>query len=82
MRSLENDRNVITKPADKVSSIVVIYQLAEAENQFSDSNTYKKVKEQKEQIKLVAKSNSLFEGLKKKRLITKKKRKKRKITLN
>ena len=25
MRSLENDRNVITKPADKVSSIVVIY---------------------------------------------------------
>ena len=47
MRSLENDRNVITKPADKVSSIVVIYQLAEAENQFSDSNTYKKVKEQR-----------------------------------
>ena len=49
MCSLENDRNVITKSADKGSSIVMwdrLNYLAEAENQFSDSNTYKEVKEQ------------------------------------
>ena len=46
MRSWENGRNVITKPEDKGSSIVVwdrLNYLAEAENQFSDSNTYKEV---------------------------------------
>ena len=47
MRSLENDRNIITKPADKGSSIAVwdrLNYLAEDENQFSDSNNYKEVK--------------------------------------
>ena len=46
MCSLENDRNVIIKPADKGSSIVVWDRLdyfAEAEKQLSDSNTYKEV---------------------------------------
>ena len=50
MRNLENGRNVITKPADKGSSIVLwdrLNYLVEAENQFSDSNTYKEVKEQR-----------------------------------
>ena len=50
MRSLENGRNVIIKPEDKGSSIVVwdrLNYLAGAENQFSDSNTYKEVKEQR-----------------------------------
>ena len=50
MRSLENGRNVIIKPEDKGSSIVVwdrLSSLAEAENQFSDSNTLKEVKEQR-----------------------------------
>ena len=50
MRSLENGRNVIIKPEDKGSSIVVwdrLNYLAETENQFSDSNTYKEVKEQR-----------------------------------
>ena len=64
----------ITKPEDKGSSIVVwdrVNYLAEAENQFNDSNTYKEVKEQ---VKLVANSNSMFEGLKKKRVITEKKK--------
>ena len=77
MRSLENDRNVTIKPEVKGSSIVLwgwLNYLAEAENQFSDSNIYKEVKEQKEQVKLVAKSNSMFEGLKKKRVITEKKK--------
>ena len=44
MRSLENGRNVIIKPEDKGSSIVVwdrLNYLAEAENQFSDFNTYR-----------------------------------------
>ena len=50
MRSLENDKTVIIKPEDKASSIVVwdrLNWLAEAENQFSDSNTYKEDKEQR-----------------------------------
>ena len=77
MRNLENDRNVIITPEDKGSSIAVwdrLNYLAEPENQFIDSNTYKEVKEQKEQVKLVAKSNSMFEGLKKKRITTEKKK--------
>ena len=76
MRSLGNDRNVIIKPADKRSSIVVwdrLNYLAEAEKQLSDSNTYKEVKLlEKEQVKLVEKSNSMFEGLKKKTVVTEK----------
>ena len=79
MRSLENDRNVIIKPADKVSSIVVrdrFDYLAEAEKQLSDSNTYKEVKlSEKDQVKLVEKSNSMFEGLKKKTATTEKREK-------
>ena len=46
---------------------------AEAEKQLSDSNTYKAVKlSEKDQLKLVEKSNSMFEGLKKKTVITEK----------
>ena len=50
MHSLENDRNVIIKPEDKGSSIVLwdrLNYLTEAENQFSYSNTCKEVKEQR-----------------------------------
>ena len=76
MRSLENDRNVVIKPADEGSSIVVwdrLDYLAEAEKQLSDSKTYKEVQwSEKDQIKLVEKSNSLFEDLKKKTIITEK----------
>ena len=64
MRSLENDKNVIIKPANKGSSTVVwdrLNYLEDAEKQLSDSNTYKEVKfSEKEQIKLVEKSNSIF----------------------
>ena len=50
MRSLGNDRNVIIKSADKESFIAVwdkLNYLAETENQFSYSKTYKEVKEQR-----------------------------------
>ena len=47
--------------------------LAEAEEQLSDSKTYKEVQWlEKGQIKLVEKSNSMFEDLKKKTVITEK----------
>ena len=76
MRSLENDRNVIIKPADKGSSIIVWGRLdyfVETEKQFSESNIYKKVQlAKKDQIKLVEKSNSMFKELKKKAVITEK----------
>ena len=69
MGSLENERTVIFKPADKGSSIVVwdrLGYLEEAEKQLSDSNTYKEVKlSEKDQTKSVEKRNSMFEGLKK-----------------
>ena len=77
MRSLENDGSVIIKPADKESSIVVrdrLDNLAEAEKELSDSNTYKEVKlSEKHRVKLVEKSNSMFEGLKKKVVVTERK---------
>ena len=73
---LENERIFIIKPADKESSIVVwdrLDYLAEAETQLSDSNIYKEIKlSGKDQIKLVEKRNSMFEGLKKKTVITEK----------
>ena len=76
MRSLENDRNVIIKPLDKGSSIAVwdrLDYLAENEKQLSDSNNYKEVKFlETDQVKLVEKSNSMFEGLKKKTFILEK----------
>ena len=76
MRSLANDRNIIIKPADKWSSIVVwdrLDYLAEAEKQLNDSKTYKENQwSEKDQIKLVEKSKSMFEELKKKTVITEK----------
>ena len=76
MCSLENDKNVIIKPADKGSSIAVwdrLDYLAEAEEQLSESKTYKEVQwSQKGQVKLAEKSNSMSEELKKKPVITEK----------
>ena len=70
MRSIENDRNVIIKPENKGSSIVVwdrLDYLAEAEKQLNNSKTYKEVQwSEKNQRKLVEKSNSMSEELKKK----------------
>ena len=67
MRSLQNDRSVIIKPADK-GSIVVIWDrqdyLKEAERQLSDSSIYKEVKViEKGLVDLVDKSNKIFVNL-------------------
>ena len=70
MRSLENDRNVIIKPADKGSSNVVWDKLdyfAKAEKQLSDSNSYKRLN-----CRRKTSLTSLSEGLKKKTVITEK----------
>ena len=77
MRSLENEKkNGINKPVHNGPSIAVwdrLDYLAEAEKQLSDSNTYKEIKlSEKDQKKLVEKSNSMFERLKKKTVITEK----------
>ena len=69
MCSLEDDRNIMIHPADKGSFIIVwdrLDYLEEAGRQLSDSDTYKEVKLSKtDQVKLVEKSNSMFEVLKK-----------------
>ena len=74
MSTLENDRNFITKSADKWSTIVVWDRLdyyAEAEKQLSDSNTYKDVKlSEKYQVILVKRNNIMFERLKNKGSVT------------
>ena len=81
MHSLENDRNVVTKPADKGSSIIVwdrLDYLEEVEKQLSDCNTYREVKLlKKDQVKLVKKAPVFLKSLKIKQLLGKK----RKITL-
>ena len=64
------------KPADKGSSILVwdrLDYLVKAEKQLHDSNSHEEVKlSEKAQGKLVEKSNSMFEGFKKKTVITEK----------
>ena len=47
MRSLQGDRNVIIKPADKGSTVVIWHRkdyLKEAEKQLSDRSTYLETK--------------------------------------
>ena len=77
MRSLQNDRSVIIKPADK-GSIVVIWDrqdyLKEAERQFSDSSIYKEVKViEKGLVDLVDKSNKIFVNLERRNIQEKEK---------
>ena len=64
------------KPADKGSSILVwdrLDYLVKAEKQLNNSNSHEEVKlSEKAQGKLVEKSNSMFEGFKKKTVITEK----------
>ena len=73
MRSLQNDRSVVIKPAGKGSAVVVWDRtdyLKEAERQLSDAKTYEEIRFiEKDQVELVEKSNSLFSNLRRKNLI-------------
>ena len=59
MCSLQNDRSVVIKPADKRSAVVVWDRtdyLKEAERQVSDEKTYKEIRiTEKYQVELVGK---------------------------
>ena len=74
MRSLQNDRSVVIKPADKGSAVVVWDRndyLKEAERQLSDEKTYEEIRiTEKDQVELVEKSNDLFSNLRRKNVIT------------
>ena len=76
MRSLQNDRSVIIKPADKGSAVVVWDRqdyLKEAERQLSDSSIYKEVKvTEKDLVDLVDKSNKIFVDLERRNIIQEK----------
>ena len=73
MRSVQNDRSVIIKPADKGSAVVVCDRqdyLKEAERQFSDSSIQKEVKViEKDLVDLVDKSNKIFANLEWRKII-------------
>ena len=70
MRSLQNDRSVVIKPADKGSAVVVWDRndyLKEAERQLSDEKTYEEIRiTEKDQVELVEKSNDLFSNQRRK----------------
>ena len=74
MRSLQNDRSVVIKPADKGSSVVVWNRtdyLKEAKMQLSDKKDYQELRiTEQDQVELVEKSNKLFSNLRKKNVIT------------
>ena len=74
MRSLQNDRSVVIKPADKGSAVVVWDRndyLKEAERQLCDEKTYEEIRiTEKDQVELVEKSNNLFSNLKRTNVIT------------
>ena len=70
MRSLQNGRSVVIKPADKGSAVVVWDRndyLKEAERQLSDEKTYEEIRiTEKYQVELVEKSNDLFSNQRRK----------------
>ena len=70
LRSLQNGRSVVIKPADKGSAVVVWDRndyLKEAERQLSDEKTYEEIRiTEKDQVELVEKSNDLFSNQRRK----------------
>ena len=73
MRSLQNDRSIVIKPADKGSAVAVwdrIDYLREAERQLSDGKTYEQIRiTAKDQVELMEKINNLFSNLRRKNVI-------------
>ena len=74
MRSLQNDRSVVIKPANNGSAVVIWDRsdyLKEAERHLSDEKTYTEIRvTQKDQAELVQKSSNLFSNLRRKNEIT------------
>ena len=74
MRSPQNDRSVVIKPADKGSAVIVWERadyLKEAERQPGDEKTYKEIRiTERDQVELVEKCNNLFSNLRRKYMIT------------
>ena len=74
IRSLQNDRSVVIKPADKWSVVVVWDRndyLKEVERQASDEKIYEEIRiTEKDQVELVEKSNDLISNLIRKNVIT------------
>ena len=73
MRCLAENRNIIIKLAEKGSFVVVWDQehyIAEADRQLKDNETYKSSNLKDEDlVKLVEKSNNIFQSLRKKKFI-------------
>ena len=76
MRGLAGDRNIIIKPADKGSCVVLWDRedyLAEAKKQLQDVDIYEDTYfKESDLVKLVEKSNNMFQSLRRKNLITEK----------
>ena len=74
MSSLQNDRSVVIKPADKGSAVVVWNRtdyLKEAERQLADEKTYEEIRiTENDQVELVENSKKLFSDLRRKNVIT------------
>ena len=74
MTGLAQDRNIIIKPADKGSCVVVWDRegyIAEADRQLNDNETYERSSlKDVDLVKLVEKSNIIFQSLRKRKLIT------------
>ena len=73
-RGLAEDQNIITRPPNK-SSCIVIWDwedyLAEADRQLKDNEIYESSSfKDADLIELIEKSNSIFQSLRKKKLIT------------
>ena len=75
MRGLAEDRNIIIKPADKGSCVVVWDRedyVAEADRQLEDNRSYESSSfKDANLVKLVEKSNNIFRSFRKRKLITK-----------
>ena len=73
MRNLQSDRNVIIKPADKGSTVVIWDRndyLKKAEKHLSDRSTYLETNIiEKDLVNLVEQSNKMFENLQRKSII-------------
>ena len=69
MRSLQNDRSVVIKPAGVAQDRTDYFK--EAERQLSDGKPYEGIRiAEKDQVELVEKSNNLFSYLRRKIDIT------------